>query len=59
VNQKDVNELLSHLVFHFQRVLEDDIEPELAYGTLDALAGDFMTLHDHLASGGLIPDDWS
>lgn len=58
MDQKEVDQLLDHLVNVFSRAWNDDIDDDLAAGTLNAIAGDFLALHVHLSNKGVTPTDW-
>ena len=58
MNQNEMNELLAHLVYHFTRIDEGDFDPDLALGSLEALAGDFVALHNAIVDGSPLPSDW-
>jgi hypothetical protein len=59
MTKNEMDELLAHLVYHFTRIDDGDYDPSLAAGSLEALAGDFIALHDALISGSPLPTDWS
>lgn len=59
MNQQEIDDLLTHLLTHFSRIDDGDFDPDLALGSLEALAGDFIALHEAIIDGSPIPSDWS
>ena len=60
MSQQEVDTLLSHLVEILTEVSLGGVDEALAHGTLDAVAGDFLALHQSImSSGSPIPSQWA
>jgi hypothetical protein len=58
MTQQEIDHLLTHLLTHFYNIDDGDFDPDLALGSLEALAGDFIALHEAIVDGSPIPTDW-
>ena len=60
LSQTEVDDLLDHLISVFSEAWDGGYDDDLAPGTLNAIAGDFLALHNAITNhNSPIPTDWS